>query len=227
MKRQILISLLLITATTVTGLLLRPLNDYRVVALLLLVVVSMLAILQDIVPVLLAAILSAAVLNFFFIEPEFTFKIDNSESVLLVWVFLSIALVNAVLTYKIRQNERKDRDREEKEKTLLLYDSNISSLSHELRTPVSTIIGSVDTLTDDKMTLSPEDKNHLISEISVAALRLNGQVESLLNMNRLETGSLKLHLDWWDINELIYSAIRKAAPYSKPGHIRFEGNVSK
>ena len=54
--------------------------------------------------------------------------------------------VNAVLSFKIRKEEEKSRDKEEKENTIKLYNTLLNSLSHELKTPISTIIGAVDTL---------------------------------------------------------------------------------
>ena len=88
---------------------------YKVVALVLLMTVSVLAMLFDILPVMIAAVLSALLWNFFFIPPIFTFHIDNAEDVLMFSLYFIIALVNAVLTFKIREAENKSRDKEEKE----------------------------------------------------------------------------------------------------------------
>jgi two-component system sensor histidine kinase KdpD len=46
-----------------------------------------------------------------------------------------------------------------------------------------------------------------MEEVSTAALRLNQQVENLLGVSRLESGIIKLHLDWTDINELVHRVI--------------------
>ena len=47
----------------------------------------------------------------------------------------------------------------------------------------------------------------MINEISIAGLRLNQQVENLLNMSRLESGFLQVKRDWCDIKEIIYKTI--------------------
>lgn len=180
---------------------------YRVVALILLVTVSLIAMLFEIWPVILSAVLSALIWNFFFIPPIFTFHIEKAEDVLLFLMYFVIASVNAVLTNKIRKAEQKARDKEEKENTILLYNNVFNSLSHELRTPIATILGAVDTLKEDK--ISKENQAELLHEIDIASVRLNRQVENLLNINRLETGMLKLNLDWCDIDELIYAVIQK------------------
>lgn len=177
----------------------------------------------DILPVLTAALLSAIIWNFFFIPPIFTFHIDSTEDLLMFLLYFFIALVNAVLTLKIRKEETKARDKEEKENTIKLYNTLLNSLSHELRTPISTIIGAVDTLKENKERISTSNRNELLNQIDIASIRLNRQVENLLNMSRLETGMLKLNLDWCDTNELIHSEIQKLAiPYKQT--IVFEPN---
>ena len=139
-------------------------------------------------------------------------------------MYFVIALVNAVLTFKIREAEKKARDKEEKENTIKLYNTLLNSLSHELRTPISTIIGAVDTLKEGKDKISPDNQNDLLSEIDKASIRLNRQVENLLNMSRLETGMLKLHLDWCDINELVFTVIQKLSVNSAKHKIEFSPN---
>jgi two-component system sensor histidine kinase KdpD len=163
----------------------------------------------DILPVLTAAVLSALIWNFFFIPPILTFHIDNAEDFLMFLLYFVIALVNAVLTFKIRKEEKKARDKDEKENTIKLYNTLLNSLSHELRTPISTIIGAVDTLKEKKEIISANNQNELLDQIDIASIRLNRQVENLLNMSRLETGMLKLNIDWCDTNELVNAVIQK------------------
>ncbi|MFY7964559.1 MAG: sensor histidine kinase [Chitinophagaceae bacterium] len=181
---------------------------YKVVALLLLLLVSLLAMVFDILPVLIAASLSAAIWNFFFIPPILTFHINSAEDALLFLMYFFVATVNAVLTFKIRQAEKKARDKEEKKHTIRLYNTLLNSLSHELKTPIATIIGSVDTLKENQNNLSSLHRIELLSELEIAGLRLNRQVENLLNMSRLETGSLQLKKDWCDVNELVFTVIQ-------------------
>jgi len=204
-KTSILIVVLIASIAFVS----RSVLGYEVVALVLLVAVSLMAMTFEILPVLLSAVLSALILNFFFIPPYYTFHIDNSEDLLLFLIYLLVALLNAVLTYRIRKAESISRDKEEKENSLKLYNTLFNSLSHELRTPISTILGAVDTLKDTNVKLSKQNEIALLGEINIASLRLNGQVENLLNMSRLESGALKLKLDWCDVNEMIFSVIQK------------------
>jgi two-component system, OmpR family, sensor histidine kinase KdpD len=206
---QYLISIVSVLLTSIACYFGSQFIGYKTVALILLVTVSIIAMLFDILPVLSAAIFSALIWNFFFIPPILTFHIDNTEDLLMFFLYFFIALVNAVLTFKIRREESKARDKEEKENTIKLYDTLLNSLSHELRTPISTILGAVDTLKENKEKISTSNQNELLNQIDIASIRLNRQVENLLNMSRLESGILKLNIDWCDTNELINSVIQK------------------
>ena len=219
---QYVISLLLITVISCACFAATGIIGYRIVALLLLVAVSLLAMMFDILPVLLAAVLSAFIWNFFFIPPIYTIHIDDAEDALMFLMYFLIALVNIVLTSKIREAEKKARDKEEKEKTIRLYNTLLNSLSHELRTPISTIIGAVDTLKEEKEKISPSNQTELLSQIDIATNRLNRQVNNLLNMSRLETGTINLNLDWCDANELIFSMVQKLQLSINKHKIKFE-----
>ncbi len=221
---QCFISIVLVFMISVICFLASYYIDYRITALILLMTVSFVAMLFDILPVLLTALLSGLILNYFFIQPLFTFHITDTEDILLFLMYLIIALVNAVLTFKIREAENKARDKEEKVKTIQLYDTLLNSLSHELRTPIATIIGAIDILKENSTKLSETNQMELLEEIDKASIRLNRQVENLLNMSRLETGMLKLKQDWCDINELIYTVIQKIVPLKNKHIIHFIPN---
>lgn len=181
---------------------------YRVAALILLVTVSLLAITFDIFPVLLSAALSAFIWDFFFIPPRFTIHVDTTEDTILLVMYFVIAMINAVLTYKIRQVEKISRLKEERANSVKLYNTILNSLSHELRTPLAAIIGATDNLQLNG-NLTNDDKEQLVLEISKASLRLNQQVENLLNISRLESGHIKPKNDWCDVIELIYDVVKR------------------
>lgn len=208
-KSQYIISTSIVIVVSVLCFLLKEQLNYRVVALILLLTVSVIAMLYDIFPVLISAILSALIWNYCFISPTFTLDISNAEDLLMFLSYFFVALLNAVLTYKIRQAEKKGRDKEEKEKSIKLYNTLLNSLSHELRTPIATILGTVDTLKENNDKLNKEQQFDLLNEIDIASIRLNRQVENILNMSRLESGTLQPKLDWCDVAELVNNTVQK------------------
>jgi two-component system, OmpR family, sensor histidine kinase KdpD len=91
---------------------------YRSVSFILLFVVSILSIFMGIGPIILASSLSAFIWNFFFIPPQFTINIGNTEDALMYGMFFIIALVNGILTSRVRRQEKLTRDREERTNAL-------------------------------------------------------------------------------------------------------------
>ena len=206
---QYLISILLVCLVSAICFLFSVYIGAQVVAFILLLTLSLIAMSFDILPVLLTALLSALIWDFFFIGPRYNFRVGNTEDKILLSMYFVIALVNAVLTFKIRQIEKIARRKEEKAQTLRLYNTLLNSLSHEFRTPLATIIGATDNLLQEPSRLSAGDSKRLLSEISTASLRLNRQVENLLNMSRLESGFIQPKKDWYDIQELAFSIIHQ------------------
>ena len=180
---------------------------YRSVALLLLATVSILAIFFSLYPVLMAATMSALIWDYFFIPPHFTFLVRSSEDILLLLMYFVIALINGVFTSRVRQFEKLERQKEERHNTIKLYKTLFDSLSHELRTPIATIVGASDNLMLNELNISDADKQELVGQISSSAFRLNRLIDNLLNMQRLESGMLKIKPDWCEISELINSPI--------------------
>lgn len=206
---QYSISISVFFSLALLGSWLNPFIGYQGVALIMLVSISLLAMLFEIFPVLLAAVLSALTWNYFFTPPIYEFNFENTEDLFIFIMYFIIAIVNTLLSFKTKARNRKLREKEDKEKIIAFYNTILDSLSHELRTPIATIIGSIDSMKEQNEQLSAIHKNELQEEISKAALRLNQQVENLLGLSRLESGMVKLNLDWIDINELIHRVNEK------------------
>ena len=180
---------------------------YHSVALILLLVISVLAMRQNLVAVLVAATLSALIWDFFFIPPHFTFTIGSSEDVLLLVMYFVVASLSGIINYRVRQFDQVKQEKEDRESALQLYNTLFSSLSHELRTPIAAIIGAADVLQENEAQLSPQQRKELVSEVSNGALRLSGHVENLLNISRLDAGMIQAKREWCDLSDIVYSAV--------------------
>jgi two-component system sensor histidine kinase KdpD len=219
---QYLISFSSVLIVSLLCLLIRDRMDYKIVGYILLLLVSLVAIFLEIKPVLLAAILSALALDYLFIKPYYTLHIDNAEDAFLLIMFFIIALINAVLTNKFRRMQRAIQIKETRASTLKLYNTLLDSLSHELRTPIAAILGSIDTLQQKNVNLSSETQQKLHNEIEKASMKLNYQVENLLNMSRLESGYILLKLDWCDVKEIIYNVCSRLSEETKDHKIKYK-----
>jgi len=224
-QRQYLVSAGLITLVAAICFLFSGYFGSEVVAFILLLTLSFIAMFFDIFPVLVSAVLSALIWDFFFLNPRFNWQVGNTEDKIMLSMYFVIALINAVLTFKIRQIEKIARQKEEKAQAVKLYDDLLSSLSHELRTPIAAIIGATDNLLTEPSKLSDADKRNLLTEISTASLRLNQQVENLLNMSRLESGFIQPKKDWCDVNELIWDVTNRLEEELKTHKVKI--NISE
>ncbi len=208
-KRHFLLSILSVCGVAVISYPFAGIIGYRSVALILLFTVSLLAMRFSLLPVLVAAALSALIWDFFFIPPHFTFTVGSTEDMLMLSSYFIIALLNGVLMARIRKAEEVARQKEERAKAIKLYDTLFNSLSHELRTPIATIIGASDNLLSPELELSQESKLRLYQEINSASERLNRLVDNLLNMSRLDSGFIRPKLDWCDLGELVYTVVNR------------------
>ena len=91
----------------------------------------------------------------------------------------------------------------------------LSSLSHDLRTPLASILGSASSLLDERAHLDNETRRDLLTTIQEEATRLNRYVANLLSMTRLESGTLKPKRDWHSVEEVIGAALQRT---SMQGH---------
>lgn len=86
----------------------------------------------------------------------------------------------------------------------------LSSISHDLRTPLASILGSVTSLKDFGDRLDEATRKDLLMAIEEETRRLSQFVGNLLDMTRLETGNLDLATDWVDLADVVRGAVARA-----------------
>ncbi|NID16638.1 sensor histidine kinase [Luteibacter yeojuensis] len=94
----------------------------------------------------------------------------------------------------------------------------LSSVSHDLRSPLASMIGSAGTLLDYDRQLPEDERRDLLEAILGEGQRLDRYIQNLLDMTRLGHGALKLNRDWVDAGEIVAAAVarmRKLFPESR------------
>jgi two-component system sensor histidine kinase KdpD len=86
----------------------------------------------------------------------------------------------------------------------------LSSISHDLRTPLSSIVGSVTSLRTLGDRMPKEDHADLLTTIEEEAIRLSRFVANLLDLTRLEAGALDIRKDWVDVADAARGAVARA-----------------
>ncbi|MBX3477670.1 MAG: sensor histidine kinase KdpD [Brevundimonas sp.] len=87
----------------------------------------------------------------------------------------------------------------------------MNSVSHDLRTPLSTVLGAATTLIDYGSTLKPGVRKDLLLSIREEAERLSRYVGDLLDMTRLEGGALNIKADWTDVRDVLNAAAARVS----------------
>ncbi|MGH8148128.1 MAG: sensor histidine kinase [Rhodanobacteraceae bacterium] len=96
-----------------------------------------------------------------------------------------------------------------------LRNALLSSVSHDLRSPLVSMIGAAGTLAAYEQRLPVEERRELFDTIIGEGQRLDRYIQNLLDMTRLGHGALQLHRDWVDASEITLAAIgrlRRAFP---------------
>lgn len=88
-----------------------------------------------------------------------------------------------------------------------LRNSLLSSVSHDLRTPLASITGAASTLLENEARLDAGTRRDLLEALHEEADRLNRLVQNLLEMTRLESGALQLRTEWHSVEEVVGAAL--------------------
>jgi two-component system sensor histidine kinase KdpD len=134
-------------------------------------------------------------------EPTESLSPDRAD-LLDTLVRLAAAAVERVRLAAERQQARLAAEREQLRSTLL------SSVSHDLRTPLGAITGAASSLMGDA-TLSETVRTELAQTIYEEADRLNRLVANLLDMTRLESGAVRPAREWHSLEEIVGTAVRR------------------
>ncbi len=103
-----------------------------------------------------------------------------------------------------------------------LFKTLLNTISHEFRTPLAVISGVTASLTDPGLRLGDPARDALMSEVNDAANRLNGLVENLLNMSRLESGNVRPAEEWCDVSDVFQSLKRRLMREASGRPVAFE-----
>lgn len=96
----------------------------------------------------------------------------------------------------------------------------LSSISHDLRTPLAAIIGSATSILEYGSSISPDDARELLETIRSESDRLDRYIQNLLDMTRLDQQHVELTTECVDLNDLLASAVRRLGAALTPFRLR-------
>jgi two-component system sensor histidine kinase KdpD len=98
-----------------------------------------------------------------------------------------------------------------------LRNSLLAALSHDLRTPLTSLVGLSESLAGSKPALAPSQLD-MAAALHDEALRMSALVSNLLDMARIQSGEVKFNLQWQPLEEVVGSALRASGSLLK-GHV--------
>jgi two-component system sensor histidine kinase KdpD len=231
----------------VTGILklVSPHANETTVALGLLLVVLFVATWWGARPAVAASLLGVLCFNFFFLPPFGTLTVDATDN----WIALVAFLITAVTVGQLsahakRRTEEADAGRREIERLYeelrdaferashaealrqseKLKSALLDAVTHDIRTPLTSIKASVSTLLDElrtktfegrKVTLDEEARQEMLEVIDEECDRLDRFVEGLVELARIEAGEMHLRRRWGAVDEIITAALARAEPLTR------------
>ncbi|HEU4712371.1 MAG TPA: ATP-binding protein [Pyrinomonadaceae bacterium] len=220
------------------------------VSLALLLNVLLIAIRWGSAPALVASILAMLCFNFFFLPPFATFNIAATDN----WIALLAFLVTAVTAGQLSARAEKRAEEAEQGKREIgrlyaelreaferashaealrqsekLKSALLDAVTHDLRTPLTSIKASITTLLDEvrgvgesPVALDPESRREMMEIIDEESDRLSRFINGLIELARIEAGELQLRRRWGVVDEIISTALARAEPITRNHHVEVE-----
>jgi two-component system sensor histidine kinase KdpD len=201
-------------------------------------------------PAVLASLLGVICFNLFYLPPVGNLSIEDPDN----WIALLAFLITAVTVGQLsarakRRAEEADAGRREIERLYTelrdaferasqakaleqsekLKSALLDAVTHDLRTPLTSIKASVTTLLDElrskpsveeRVTLDAEGQRDMLEVIDEETDRLNHFIEGLVELARIEAGEMHLRRRWGSVEEIITTALERAAPLTREHEVQ-------
>lgn len=188
-------------------------------------------------PALVASVVSVLCFNFFFLPPFYTLDVAHPENWIALFAFFTTALAVGQLSAREKRRaeeaERGEREIERLYKELQaaferasqaealkqsekLKSALLDAVTHDLRTPLTSIKASITTLLDEArladFKLDKESRLEMLEVIDEESDRLNRFISGLIDLARIDAGELQLRRQWGVIDEIVSTALARAQP---------------
>jgi K+-sensing histidine kinase KdpD len=222
------------------------------VALVLLLVILFIATGWGSRPAIVASVLSVVCFNFFYLPPVGTFSISDPHNWIALIAFLVTAITAGELSARAKRRAKEaDAGRREIERLYKelqdsferssqakaleqserLKSALLDAVTHDLRTPLTSIKASVTTLLDEtngaggdgqSITLDAASRREMLEVIDEESDRLNRFIGGLIELARIEAGEMQLRRRWGAIDEIVAAALSRAESLTRRHRIKLD-----
>lgn len=154
---------------------------------------------------IVASLVSVLAVNWAFTYPYWDFDLLSPECISSAVVMLIVATMTGTLTTRLKQQEKLKADAEKER----MRGNLLRAVSHDLRTPLTSIYGACSAMIDNYDALPKEKQLKLLSDIRGDAQWLNRMVENLLSVTRVDADSVRLSKNSTVLEELIDALLVK------------------
>ena len=197
------------TACTLLGLAISPRFELVNSAMLYLLAIVAMALRYGRGPVAVTSILCVAAFDFFFVPPKGTFTVHDPQYWLTFGMMLAVGLIISTLTETVRKREKARAQLALEAETERIRSALLASISHDLRTPLAIMTGASSSLAERGEQLSAQERGALARSVYERSHEMSELVDKVLQMTRLESGSIQPARDWVSLGEISSAVIRR------------------
>ena len=152
-----------------------------------------------------ASLVSVLAVNYAFTYPYYAFDLITPECLSSAVVMLIVAIMTGTLTTTIKQQEKVKAEAERER----MRGNLLRAVSHDLRTPLTSIYGACTTILENYDELSKQQHQKLLSDVRSDAEWLTRMVENLLSVTRIDGNNVRLNMHETVLEELIDTVMLK------------------
>ena len=154
---------------------------------------------------IVASLISVLAVNWAFTYPYWAFDLISPECISSAVVMLIVSSMTGALTTRLKQQEKLKAEAEKER----MRGNLLRAVSHDLRTPLTSIYGSCSAILENYTSISDERKMTLLKDIQADSQWLNRMVENLLSVTRVDTDGIRLSKHSTVLEELIDAMLLK------------------
>lgn len=187
-----------------------PENNGNIALIYILALVSIIRFTDGYLPGLISSVIAVVCVNYLFTYPYFELNFTLSGYPITFLEMFGVTIITSTMTTNMKQQARviaeKDRLLSETEKEKMRANL-LRAVSHDLRTPLTGIIGASSSYLENSALLAEEEKNMIVTHIQEDANWLLNMVENLLSVTRIDNQSSKVKKTDESVEEIVAAAI--------------------
>lgn len=181
------------------------------IALIHLIPILAIAIRGDMMATMIITTLSVILFDWLYVPPQYSF---NVHDLVYVWSFIIFYIVGYIITFQSKRLHANT-----------IKDTLLNTLSHDLKTPLSSILGNSSLLLQNQ-TIGLKDQREILKQIKNSSQRMNRLILNLLDSARLQNSQSYLRKEWCDFEDMVGVALQEFEAESAQISLSIDADVN-